>query len=148
MTCPKFCWPRGARRRNWITRVYLGTLNWLKPLATPRRTSPVIPRWGVFDGDRNSGGVVMRRGGGGARGEGQQGVMVIWLIRPNWIRICPLSGVLEVNVKGLECRYNGDVDQLLFCSLARPPRSNVLQAAYFECPRCQQVINAAHGRVL
>lgn len=34
----------------------------------------------------------------------KQGVMVIWLIRPNWIRICPLSGVLEVNVKGLECR--------------------------------------------
>lgn len=42
------------------------------------------------------------------RGEGRGGAMVIWLIRPNWIRICPPSLVLEVNVKGLECRHNGD----------------------------------------
>lgn len=55
--------------------------------------------------------------------EGRGGAMVIWLIRPNWIRICPPSLVLEVNVKGLECRHNGDgasSSPRLFCASYEP----------------------------
>lgn len=98
MTCPKFCWPRGAQQRNWIIRVYLGTLNWLGHLP------PIVERRRLFQDEPRRSMEIER-------------TVVIWLIRPNRIRIRPTASVLRVNVKGFQ--YSAISMEFLFCSFAK-----------------------------